>query len=165
MEDKFTPTFIYNSPKENVYKDLINSYISDLKFSPVDNINNFTVYGAKTNIPGKYVLVFVPENRVVKRNANIQELDWKSVQVRKLSKPYNLSSQSWIIGRGLKDLTFEMQERSMMHTRYRSTDEECPYELLMMHDIKKKSMYQFYKYQTLSDAMTKDMVISYDPIE
>lgn len=126
---------------------IINKYFENLVFFKVEEKDEFAIYMAKIHAQlitdgSKYVVALVPLHLAVKVQAHLNELAWKNLQTRTLKQSYRIPAQRWIIPQGVPFLKFTMTQRTDTHTSYRS--EQVPFELLMIHNEKKKTRYQYY---------------------
>jgi len=157
--------------KENYYKsmELINEYFRSLIFTKVDekqatNGRSYAIYGA--GISGmfgdgsaNYILLFVPSELATKRQGRIKELRWENLQTRKLQHRYNLKKQSWRPSRNLHDPLLSVQKRETNISVYTGP---IPFEILLIHDPKRKTIYQFSNHINLSSALeTFSAVLNY----
>ncbi len=140
--------------------DIVNKYFDKLIFTRVDEKETmgqrFTVYGAGIkgrfeNGNARYVLLFVPAHLAIKTNANIQELPWENLQTRVLYHSYRLKKQQWNPSRDLQDITLQVAKREKAYSTYHS--QEFPFEILMLHDSRKKTVYQFHNKIRISAAL------------
>lgn len=136
--------------------DIFNAYFQNLIFTKVDSKEGFAIYGAgiASGLAGgvkRYVLLFVPESQAYKRQARIYELSWQNLQTRSLSGSYRLKSQTWTLPRNVPDVLFEIKERTKTHSLYVST--HIPFELVLLHNPKKKTIYQYNSKIMLSGAV------------
>lgn len=142
--------------------DLINKYFTGLTFTRIDEKGtpdgtHFAVYGA--GIAGMfgdgnalYVLLFVPAHLAVQTKGSISELPWENLQTRRLKYGYPLRKQSWKPPRNLPDPIFQVTERTAGYTSYHGP-QGFPFEVILLHDPRKKTKYQYYNKITLSSAL------------
>lgn len=136
--------------------DAFNSYFKDLIFTRVDEKQGFVVYGAgiATGLGGgymHYVLLFVPSHLAFKTQSRINELPWQNLQTRNLTYSYRLKSQPWVMPRDIPDVLLEVKSRNKQYSTYISDD--IPFEILLLHDSKKKTIYQYNNKINLSAAI------------
>lgn len=135
----------------------INEYFKDLVFTRVvDNREGYAIYGAgiSSGIGGekmRYVLLFVPVLYSSKRQSKIKDLMWKNLQTRNLVDSYKLKPQRWSYDRDVTDFLLTIQERTKKHSIY--TNPELPFEILLLHNPKKKTDYQYSNKINLSSAI------------
>ena len=131
--------------------DLVNQYFRGLIFTQVDEKKDgnlvYTVYGAGINGSlgdgsERYVLLFVPSHLAIRRQSKIEDLHWVNIQTRTIKEGYRLKHQSFAPPRDINDPTFHAIERTNSFTKYKSNDAK-ELEILLIHDPKKKSMYQY----------------------
>lgn len=130
---------------------LINDYFGKLVFVKVEQKESFIIYGAcvsSSYADGKrqYVLAFVPVHLAIKNQAYLNELAWQNLQTRLISTGNalykKLISQKWDYN-NKHNLFFKLKQRTDTYSQYVS-EEGYPYELLLIHDSKKKTKYQYY---------------------
>ncbi len=140
--------------------DLLNKYLEKLTFTRVDEkaIDNrtYVVYGA--GIEGdlgagkqRYVLLFVPSHLAIKSQARATELPWCNLQTRTMTYGYRLKRQQWTLSDDLPNFHFYIKERTNKSSEYAIP--EFPFEVLLLHDPKKKTKYQFYDKMNLYSIM------------
>jgi hypothetical protein len=145
--------------------EVINSYFKDLIFTRVDEKQGFIVYGAglASGLAGgiiRYVLLFVPKHYATKNQAHISELKWQNIQTRELPYSYRLKRQVWVIPRGSDDILLHIKDRTKTHSEFYA--EGLPFEILLLHNPKKKTLLQYHDKITLTAAIeTFNMVCSY----
>ena len=141
--------------------EVINSYFKGLTFTRVDEKQtdgqNFTVYGAGvTGLYGdgysRYVLLFVPSHLAIKTRAKIFELPWETLQTRSLKYSYKLRQQPWGPPRGLIDPVLQIYKREKTHSTYYGP-QTFPFEILLLHDPRKKTLIQYYDKMRVSSAL------------
>lgn len=137
--------------------DIINEYFKDLVFTKVvENREGYAIYGAgiSSGIGGqisRYVLVFVPVMYATKQQSKIKNLMWKNLQTRNLVDSYKLKPQRWTYERNISDYLLTIQERTNKHSSYIHPD--FPFEVLLLHNPKKKTNYQYPNKINLSSAI------------
>lgn len=138
--------------------DIVNIYLSGLTFYKVDNTADFCIYAAKLHDlvlgdQNNYVLVFVQSHLAILNMCQIHELKWRNVQTRKLHKnKYNIPPQIYKPPSNTEDPIFELIERTQKHSSYRC-DILPDMAIELLHDIRKKTIYQYYGKITLSSAL------------
>jgi len=155
--------------------DLLNKYFSQLIFTRVDEKETadgtrFAVYGAGVGGSfgdgnARYILLFVPAHLAVKTRARIYELPWENLQTRNLHYSYRLRKQTWSPSRDLPDITLQISQRTKTHSIYLSSN--FPFEVLLLHDLRKKTQYQYHNRITMTAALeTFSSVFNYKgPVE
>jgi len=76
-------------------------------------------------------------------HARASELPWKNLQTRNLQYSYNLKKQSWKPPQELPNPLFRVTKRKNEHSTY-SGPPNFPFEVLLLHDLKKKTKYQYH---------------------
>ena len=127
--------------------DTLNLYFDKIVFFKVDRKEDFAIYAAAiTSSFGdgrkQYVLAFVPTHLAILNKAYITNLHWRSLQTRVLANGYKIPQQKWSIPRGLQMPMFIMVDRNDSRTKYTSEDDRT-IEMVLLHDVKKKSIYQY----------------------
>ncbi len=145
----------------SIKMDIVNKYFDKLVFTRIDEKETmgqrFTVYGAGINCRfedgnARYVLVFVPAHLAIKTKANIRELPWENLQTRHLHYSYRLRKQSWNPSRDLQDVDLQVTKREKTYSTYTGPP-GFPFEVLMLHDPRKKTVYQFHNKLRVSAAL------------
>ena len=158
---------IYRKSINLVNMNLLNKYFKDLIFTKVDNKEDFVVYAA--GVSGafggghqRYVILFVPNHLAIKSQARIFELAWQNLQTRNLTYSYRLKKQNFVIPNDLEDILLEVSKREKMYSTYQSVTGDFPFDVLLLHNSKKKSVYQYNNKITLSAALeTFESVFNY----
>jgi hypothetical protein len=145
---------------------VINEYFNKLIFQKIDQRENYSIYGAQVvssygDGRKQYVLAFVPVHLSILQKAYLRELPWHNLQTRMLKHGYRLVPQKWEVVPNLPNLFFQIQERTENYSRYTS-EQNLPLELLLMHDPRKKTKYQYYNRMSLLGALnTFQCVLNY----
>jgi hypothetical protein len=135
----------------------INEYFKDLIFTKVvEDKEGYAIYGAgiHCNIGGdkkRYVLAFVPVTFAKKRQSLLKDLMWKNLQTRNLKNSYNLKQQRWSIPREVPDFLLYVSDRKKEYSVYNC--DEIPFEILLLHNPRKKTEYQYHNKLMLSAAI------------
>ena len=138
--------------------DLLNSYFKKLIFTQIEEKEGHVIYGAgiASGLAGgkrRYVLLFVPKQFAIPRRARIHELKWQNLQTRELQYSYNLKRQAWKMERDVQDILLQVNDRNKKFSMYASESENFPFEVLLLNDPKKKSIYQYRNRLTLTAAV------------
>jgi hypothetical protein len=135
--------------------DLFNEIFQNLKFYFIKFTSGFALYASRIScsygLERKYVLLLVPINLIPKRSQpfyRIYELGWASLQTRSLNDPtYDSLEDEQYLDSKLLDPRYDetkynliLGSRNEHQTQYYST---LPVEVLLLHNPKKKSMYQY----------------------
>jgi len=146
--------------------EIINHYFKNLLFTKVvENKEGYAIYGAGifSGIGGgkmRYVLLFVPVSDAFQRQAKIHELKWKNLQTRTLEDSYKLKTQRWVLPTNIPDFLLSVQTRNKKYSIY--TNPEIPFEILLLHNPRKKTEYQYRNKMMLSAAIDMfETIISY----
>ena len=129
----------------NVLNDLFRS----LEFTKVKVVDSYALYMAKiqtfTGNGRRYVIAAVPFDKAHYPQTSLMNLPWVSVQTRTLADEYNIPEQ--ILNHRILDhrfsdnkIKFSVINRSNTSSDYVS---QVPLELSILHDPKKKSLYQY----------------------
>lgn len=128
--------------------ELINAYFDRLLFTKVDQKEGFTIYAAaiaSSYGDGKktYALAFVPVHMAILSKGYLKDFHWQNFQLRSLSNGWKLAPQRWDTRqmKGLETPMFRIVDRNETRTKY--ICETAPLEMLLLHDPKKKSNYQY----------------------
>jgi hypothetical protein len=132
--------------------DIINSCFRDITFTKVEAKERFAIYAAAvTSSYGdgrkQYILAFVPEHLAIQDVAYIFDLRWENIQTRTLKNGYKIQPQRWTLPRDIPNFMFELVERTQDKSKYRSGGH--PLELVLLHDPKKTSSYQYHNRMNL----------------
>jgi hypothetical protein len=142
--------------------DLLNSYFSDLVFSRIEEKEGFVIYGAgiSSGLGGgkkRYILLFVPTYLATKNKSRIYNLKWQNLQAREITHSYNIPMQRWSINRDAKDIILEVEKRDKDSSSYKAVIDnkniDFPFDILLLHDSKKKTVFQYRNRLTLTAAI------------
>nr|QBK86539.1 MAG: uncharacterized protein LCMAC102_03340 [Marseillevirus LCMAC102] len=145
--------------------EIFNKYFENLVFTRVEEKEGFVIYGAGIAAMfgagvQRYILLFIPSRLAFKNQAKISELSWQNLQTRSLTYSYKLKAQPWNIDRDGPDILLNVIDRTKNYSAYKGND--FPFEILLLHDPKKKTPYQHYSKITLSAAVeTFNAVFNY----
>lgn len=132
---------------------LINKYFENLVFYKVEEKDGFGLYVVRVadqliaSGGSRYIIAFVPLQLSIAIKAKLHELPWQNLQLRNLKQSYRIPAQRWVIPQGLGWLKFHAIDRCSTHTTYRS--DQVPFELLLLHDEKKKGNNKLQYYNTV----------------
>ncbi len=148
--------------------DLINTYFSKLTFVYLEEKQGYAIYGAalQSMLGGdkqRCVLVFVPGHLGIQSKGRLHELPWQNLQLRMCPKSsYKLIPQTWTFPYTLENIPFTCVNRDSKQTTYKSIDANngthgpdgtFPFELMLLHGPKTKSIYQYPNTTNLHWAM------------
>jgi len=151
---------------------LLNTYFSSLTFTKIETKGGFVLYGAciTSGLAGgykRYVIALVPQVKAHLERGKLRELAWKVLQVRVLYQSYRLREQPWKLTREMGDMIIRNVSRDSKSSHYRPESCMKPgaiqpnYEIVLLHDPKKKTQYQYNNRMTLSAAVeTFHMIFS-----
>lgn len=146
--------------------EIINQYFKNLLFTKVvENKEGYAIYGAgiSSGIGGgkmRYVLLFVPVSEAKLHQGKITELRWKNLQTRTLEDSYKLKTQRWIMPSNIPDYLIFIKNRNAKCSTY--TIPDIPFEILLLHNPRKKTEYQYRNKMTLSAAIDMfETIINY----
>src|SRR5271166_4181550 len=123
--------------------ELINQYFDGIIFTKVELKEEYTLYVALLNHGNnKFAIALVRNHLAILRQAELKDLTWACIQTRTLAKRYNLKSQTMKRTK-LPTPLFQESERTDNSVKYHS--QECPLEILLINDPKKKGVYQYPK--------------------
>ncbi len=139
--------------------DIFNQLFGGLVFDKVKMVNSYAMYAAKiqtfTGNGQRYVFLLVPFDQASLGRAKISQLPWASLQTRMINDNYSISEQSM----NPKSLDFRYADKKIKITvknrNYERTEYFVPLdiELSLLHDPKKKSMYQYNDSMDLRQAL------------
>ncbi len=143
-------------------KSIINQCFPGIILVKMERRENFTTYVASLMSSygdGKkqYLLVFVPDHLAILEKATVEELQWENLQTRILTNEYTidgkkLRAQKWNLPKGIENFLFIVTDRSPTRTKYVS--EHKDFEMLLIHDPKKKTQFQYHNHINLIAALT-----------
>ena len=145
--------------------DKINEYFDGLIFTNVEIKETHTIYAAKivssyANNQQMFILAMVPSHLAINKTAYIRDLPWECIQTRLLNKYLKLKEQTWKPSVNIQTFIFNNVKRDPGYSTYASND--IPFELLLIHDPRKKSVYQYYdKMNLLASFNTWRSVLTY----
>jgi hypothetical protein len=140
--------------------EIFNKIFEELSFTRVKIVDGYAIYYAKiqsfTGDGHKYVILVVQNRRDYSPEAKISSLPWSSLQTRTLDEYYNLPEQT--INHKLLDhrysdnkIKLTLKEVSEVNSTYYCT---IPVEVVLIHDIKKKSKFQYNETLELRQALS-----------
>lgn len=136
--------------------EIINKYFGKIIFTKADLRENHSIYVAALSSSfqdGKkqYALAFVPVHLAIINKGYLSDLHWVNLQTRSMTSGYRLAPQRWEIPKGLDTPMFTAVERTESKTKYVS--DIYPLEMVLMHDPKKKSKFQYHSHINLLAAL------------
>jgi hypothetical protein len=138
-------TDVYGKILNDVYN-LFLDYYGNILLSIVKTENNYDVYACKVvsylNLQ-KYIFVIVRHTENNPEEANLEELRWVSFQTRSTDDFYNCPSYSLELTPDKKKIMSDelaFINRSVATTSYATG---IPIKVTLLHDPKKKHMYQY----------------------
>jgi hypothetical protein len=147
-------------------KTSVNLFFGKIVLVKVEHKENFTIYAASLSSSygdgrKQYLLAFIPSHLAIRDSAYLSDLDWQNVQTRLLTTGYSIPSQRWELPRDVPIPMFNLVNRTDTKTQYTSEDRQL--EMVMIHDPKKKSQFQYHSRINLVAALTSfRCVISID---
>lgn len=145
--------------------EIINAYFKSLVFTRIEEKQGYAIYGAGVNSGisggiGRYVLVFVPSHLAVLSRAKITDLAWTNIQTRELRDSYRLKKQVLKLSHTLPNIELHIISRDKKSSTYIA--DGFPFEIVLLHNPKKKSAYQYNNKMMLSSVLdTYQCVITY----
>jgi hypothetical protein len=135
-----------------------NYALGNLLFTKVDIKESDVLYAAKivsSYADGNcsYIFLFVPKHLAIADTAYAYELPWHNVQSRLLKVRYKLKQQRWDPPRDVPNIRFNLQDRQPRYTSYTPSEGDA-FTLLLLHDDRKKTIYQHHSHTTLMTALT-----------
>lgn len=143
---------------------LLNAYFGDIMFSLVkdeSNLKTFVACIASGLGAGykRYAIAHVPSSKVHLSKCKLSNLPWKSFQTRTLYQSYKLPQQEWKMNIKIGDIILKNISRSSDSSIY--VPEVCisadnsnnRFEVTLLHDPKKKTVYQFHNRMRLTAAV------------
>ena len=149
---------------------ILNQIFSSLVFTKVKTVESFSLYFARlesSTLDGiRYVILAVPFNRATRPRVNIGEVDWVSLQTRILTVDYPIEEQvldykaldsRYPYGVGVEGdgkIKLVLKSRDAQNTEYMVMNDSLPIEVVLLHDPKKKSIYQYADSMELRQALS-----------
>jgi hypothetical protein len=136
--------------------EIINKYFGKIIFTKADLRENHSIYVASLSSSfqdgrKQYALAFVPIHLAIINKGYLSDLHWVNLQTRIMTNGYRLAPQRWEIPKGLDTPMFTAVERTESKTKYVS--DIYPLEMVLMHDPKKKSKFQYHGHINLLAAL------------
>lgn len=138
--------------------DIVNSIFKDLQFTRVDSKAGYYVYAAGISSGGlaisgnRYVFVYVPVYIDCPIKGGIYSLPWVCVSTRLLNDSYPMKKQEFKCNISVsRDPHCHLVERTKTSTIYIQSENNL--EITLLHDPKKKSIYQYHNKVHLSYAI------------
>ena len=140
---------------------ILNDSYGYLTFYRVKMTDEAGIYAARIEtLLGKderFVMAVVPHHMAIKPHARLNELHWVSFQTRSLPTTYDIPKQPQF-NADFPSIKLQVKERSEGKTRYYSP---FPVEIELLHNLRRKTAYQFNDVITLSFALkTWDCLIN-----
>jgi hypothetical protein len=137
--------------------EIINRYFGKIIFVKTDRREEHTVYVAALSSAfqdgrKQYALAFVPIHLAIISQGYLSDLHWVNLQTRTLTNGYKMPPQRWEIPKSLDNPMFTVVERSENKTKYLS--DQYPLEMVLIHDPKKKTKYQYHSHMNMLAALT-----------
>lgn len=140
---------------------VLHKYFSGVVLTKVAVKEGFAVYAAliTTGLVGgfkRYVLAMVPIANVTEETSVLSRLRWVSLQTRTLyNSPYRLKGQAWRLETSMGDMILRNVSRTMTESVYAPDGcmGEDGYEIVLLHDPKKRTKMQYNNKITLSAAV------------
>jgi len=142
--------------KETAYGAFVD-YYGDIQMKKIKVEIGWVIYGAKVNSGlsiNRYIFVVVPENYDRGDVANLESLDWVSLQTRTTLEAYDVPNYSFFLDEKRKKMLSDIInviDRTEDRTNYITT--ELPIKISLLHDKKKNNHLQYpdkaYLYQAL----------------
>jgi hypothetical protein len=141
---------------------LLNDHYKNILFTLVKFDGLYAIYAAKiSTLLERYthtITVTVPHYLAIKKQVHLPEIVWNSFQTRSFLNSYNIVAQSLpnevfspTIKR-LSDIKLYVKNRTCEKTEY-ECKEYPEYQFELLHNLKKKSRYQFHDVISLSNAL------------
>lgn len=138
--------------------EILNAYFDKLVFVKIEQKENFTIYAAALSSSfgdnrKTYALAFVPVHMAILDKGFLRDLHWQNFQTRTLNNGWKIPNQRWDMRnlKGLPTPMFNAVERNEARTKYICESE--PLEMVLLHDPKKKSVYQYHSRINLLAAL------------
>jgi hypothetical protein len=145
-------------------------YFASLEFTYFEEKQNYAIYVAGIdNMIGadmrQYIIAFVPAHLALQKKARLSELPWKNLQARMCNRAvYNkIPLQGWKIPANTEiasSITLCVTDRKTEYSIYKAKNfQEFPFEVLMIHEAKKRTIYQYPNEMNLHWAIDKFQTI------
>lgn len=140
---------------------ILNKYFASVYLQKVAAKEGHVIYAAciATGLVGgfkRYLLAMVPTANAIVETARLGELRWVSVQTRTLYNSYKIKAQAWKLDITCGDVFLRNSAREDSHSVYYPEacgTREDGYEIILLHDPKKKSKMQYNNRITFSAAV------------
>ena len=145
--------------------DLVNSYFDTLIFLLKERRQGYDIYVSKisSGLAGhsRYVILYSKHGLMFKSKARITEIPWETLQTRTLqSIAYDIPEQAWRIPYNKSDILLTVSTREQQYSQY--SNPSFPFEVLLLNDPKKKTIYQYNNKIMLSAAIdTFNLLLRY----
>lgn len=139
--------------RDTSFRYIVNSFFQNLVFTRVERRDNYAIYAVKlTGLLGngfhQYILLFVHLHNAIEQETTIDNLLYVNLQVRSLQKNYKIREQRWSYNKKLDTIFFNMVDRNEERSLYIFQD----IELLLKHNPKRKTQFQYPNRVTLTEA-------------
>lgn len=146
---------------------MMNKFFRNLSFKRVNDKDGFALYAAciSAGLEGgykRYILLYVPLSQITNDTSSygyVHSLNWKIIQTRTLYRaPYKIPPQAWKLDKKIGDMMLKNTERTDKFSSYKleaCTDlrKNQQYEIVLLHDEKKKTKFQYHNKMTLTSAI------------
>lgn len=129
--------------------DKLNEIFNTLVFTKVRVVESYALYMAKlqtfTGNGRRYIITAVPFDKAMYPQAKIEHLPWVSLQTRSLPDEYNIPEQVMDVRALDHRYSTDKIKLNVINRTNTSTDyiSQIPIEVSLLHDPKKKSLYQY----------------------
>lgn len=136
--------------------DVLNAYFGDIVFFKAEQKENFTIYAAALASSfgdgrKQYALAFVPTHMAILKQGHLKDLHWQNIQTRTLTNGWKMKAQRWDIPKGLPLPMFTIVDRNANRSSY--VCKELSLEMVLLHDPKKTSKFQYHNAMNLLAAL------------
>jgi hypothetical protein len=148
---------------------ILAKYFAALEFTYIEEKQNYAIYVAGIdNMIGadmrQFVIAFVPAHLGLLKKARLTELPWKNLQARMCNRSaYKISLQGWRAPSNCEiasNIVLRVENRKDGYSTYKAINfEEFPFEILMIHEAKKRTIYQYPNEMNLHWAIDKFQTI------
>jgi len=136
----------FANDKDAIYGAFLD-YFGDIKMGKIKVQDSFAVYATKcvTGLSdNRYIFAVVPDNAFLSEEANLNSLNWVSLQTRTVDSHYKVPSVTLLINEQMKKALpdiLQVVDRNIEKTEY--VVKTIPIKVTLMHNIKQKNSLQF----------------------
>lgn len=141
--------------KNDIISEALVKYYDNILFTLVKHEGYYSVYAAKIGTlvgsDDKFIFVVIPQHMSIKQTAKLSELYWVNFQTRHGIDLYKNLPKQFLLRENYPQISFSIVNRENDKSTYQNS--KIPVELILTHNPKKRTIYQFNDNITLGFAL------------